>query len=325
MGYVTRMSGSCSQDIVLNLDAATVAAALSQDVDTTPLCVPTFITLRTSTQLSPRAAAVVHNSAKHRLEFSVQDVHKQEELTLLLAEIAVEELKIIEMLVGLLAGAAVYPQPQERSKSNFPWSSSRKTNATGGLHSHTGWLPASLDAKKKTKHGQLIKRITNEGHQGMETVRVRVDLHDNSSCTLGLRDANAAPQRCKSVVRNFVEYHEVAEEEGPPLHRFLQSMISTASLQEDTLAIINEVNALHLEEVTRVEQTDLENPVGLLQAKEYAQKKLKELSNSLDSRIASRGPAAQIVALILRRNVEKMRAINEMFFQATVLNATPDV
>eukprot|EP00971_Amphidinium_carterae_P071215 1408434-Amphidinium_carterae.1 len=66
------------------------------------------------------------------------------------------------------------------------------------------------------------------------------------------------------------------------------------------------------EEVAHKANVNLNNAIHMNQMRENARKQLTELADSLEERLGKRGPGATIVTLILKRNVEKMKLINEV-------------
>eukprot|EP00747_Dinoflagellata_sp_TGD_P168431 gnl/TRDRNA2_/TRDRNA2_194785_c0_seq1.p1 gnl/TRDRNA2_/TRDRNA2_194785_c0~~gnl/TRDRNA2_/TRDRNA2_194785_c0_seq1.p1 ORF type:complete len:293 (-),score=63.06 gnl/TRDRNA2_/TRDRNA2_194785_c0_seq1:120-998(-) len=140
-----------------------------------------------------------------------------------------------------------------------------------------------------------------------QLVAVKLKLGDEKEETLVIPEDKATSDNCKQIVNDFIEDNVILPTENTSLYRYVRSVVQRASMEKEVSAIVEEINNLRFE---RYAKTKPGEPTENLLTQSKAQ--LSTLASDLPSRIGQHGSGATVVTQILKRNIEKMKLINEM-------------
>mmetsp|Transcript_8001 Transcript_8001/g.17840 ORF Transcript_8001/g.17840 Transcript_8001/m.17840 type:complete len:327 (-) Transcript_8001:85-1065(-) len=289
--------------------------------------------MRTRSQLKPQRVDMNYDPAHQTIElahYAVDESHHGDEDSIALADIASVKVKDFTGAAGEEHYVwSLTRRSDELEQMSFEFQSREERDQWGyamrTLVNESGVvsLSGAVADHQNQRRGRTIKHIDPDKPEYGTIVQLRVELADGSAHILQVRDDQAAPQDCKKAVNQFIQENTVLDAEQHSLYRYVRSMVERVRLERDTQKIVDEINALHLEEVAHKSGVNINNAINMNQIKENARKQLSELSDNLESRLGKRGPGAAIVTMILRRNIEKMKMINEVYQKAAQAGIAP--
>lgn len=164
----------------------------------------------------------------------------------------------------------------------------------------------NFNEKEPMRPGKILKlEITFDrpfpDAQGKDktTAELLIDDYDMSNTKEKYNDL------LKESIKNAVREHNIASIEGPSLYRLVKAAVTRKKVRDEAEAIKNEIEDLHFDKHAEGHTLSPSTP---LQANEA----LDDLKREIPKRLGSAGVGIQLVTKILERNVEKMKAINEL-------------
>jgi len=145
--------------------------------------------------------------------------------------------------------------------------------------------------------------------------------------TLGLRELLAleVPEGCESaerlsrLVQGFVDKNSIMPEESTSLYRFVRNAVQRIVLERETEALVEEIGCQHLDVLMR-DRLAASGKGDIQEIRKEAMREaeynLRVLAEEVPRRIGQCGTGAAIVSMILQRNIEKMKLINDMTAKA---------
>lgn len=145
--------------------------------------------------------------------------------------------------------------------------------------------------------------------------------------TLGLRELLAleVPEGCESserlsrLVQGFVDNNAIMPNESTSLFRFVKNAVHRIVLERETEALVEEIGCQHLDVLMR-DRLAASGKGDIQEIRKAAMREaeynLRVLAEEVPKRIGQCGTGAAIVCMILQRNIEKMKLINDMTAKA---------
>lgn len=125
---------------------------------------------------------------------------------------------------------------------------------------------------------------------------------------LDVPQSSTKEQDTQRLVREFVRDNEIQPSEKLSLFRYVRTMVERAVTEQETKKLIEEINALHYENLAK----GLSSQGSIEEAVAGAKVKLDEIARSIPQRIGKRGTNSTIVGMILQRSTDKMKLVNDM-------------
>lgn len=125
---------------------------------------------------------------------------------------------------------------------------------------------------------------------------------------LEVPEALASAEDCKQLSREFIERSNILPAEWQSLYRYVRSVARRAQLEREAALIVEDINAEHFDRLGAESSGD----GGAQERAALADARLAALSEAIPHRLGEQGTGTAIVTTILRRNVAKMRLVNEL-------------
>mmetsp|Transcript_44748 Transcript_44748/g.83589 ORF Transcript_44748/g.83589 Transcript_44748/m.83589 type:complete len:313 (+) Transcript_44748:31-969(+) len=161
-----------------------------------------------------------------------------------------------------------------------------------------------------TKSFSRIRKVQLEEPRAGVLVAANFELASGELATLEIPESMADGKDLNSFVVDWVQQRCVQPSETTSLYRLVKSLLHRATLESKTADIIQRINACHFDNLLKEKNTS----DGLL-VLEWSKAQLREVSHDIPNLIGQQGTAASMTIQILQRNVEKMKAINDMAYR----------
>lgn len=167
------------------------------------------------------------------------------------------------------------------------------------------------------------KRITEvtlhePGPAVLATVQISLKDKKASQVMLHVPEARASVDDIKRITQDFVRENQVDPVESTSLYRFLRTVVQRALVEQETIAIVEEIKHKNLDVLVREADQKGSREGNVDDLKERAKEELLALKDQIQLRLGDQGTGATIVSLILRQNIEKMLHINELTAKAYI-------
>lgn len=203
------------------------------------------------------------------------------------------------------------PAGKDISHSSFQFSKQDVRNAWDhGLRSLlSGAVQSAKGSEVKVPSAKYkeIKQITLQKPKGGELVRIHVDLGD-AQADLVITREKASSDNCKTEATSFIDKNNILPTETTSLYRYMRSVVQRAQMEEEVSKIVKQINDQSLEEV---QKRNPGRPLNEMLNETKVQ--LENIARDVPQNVGQHGSGAAIVTQVLKRNVEKMKLINEMF------------
>jgi len=184
-------------------------------------------------------------------------------------------------------------------------------------------LQRNSSTQPKNKPQLDITSLSLEKPGGGRLVKVKVQMCQEKEAFLEVLDNQCSAEDVRSVTSHFVHQHNLIMHDAKSLYRYVMSLVSRARIHKDTLAIVKEINLLDLETMVN-DEANGEQVAEAIQAGvprhralfDKAQDSLDNLIENFDTRMLQQGPGAAIVVKLIRRNIQKMKIVNEQRIMA---------
>lgn len=182
-----------------------------------------------------------------------------------------------------------------------------------GLQQLQSGVVANARTQVKVPAGQYmsIKAIALQKPGPGQLVFIKIDLAEGKQKQVDLVVPTDKTSRdaCKHITDEFVEANLVLPTEKTSLYRYIRSVVQRAQMEKEVEVIVEEINSQSFEKLKSERSGESPSDDQLL---EQTKGKLTEIANSIPQRIGQHGSGATIVTQILKRNVDKMKLINDM-------------
>lgn len=167
-----------------------------------------------------------------------------------------------------------------------------------------------------------VKQLTLQQPRAGVLVMMKIELENSEEAPmLEVTEAECSPDDVKRLTNQFIDDHHILPTENTSLYRYIRSVVQRAQMERETAAIVEEINSQRFELMV---QDPKYSSVGKLSAEDSekivaeANAALAKIAEGIPKRIGQHGSGATIVNTILKRNVEKMKLINEMAAKVAV-------
>lgn len=147
----------------------------------------------------------------------------------------------------------------------------------------------------KSRFTSIVKLAINDASPEL-VASIKLDLASDEQVFLNVRKDTTSPEALKQVTQDFIEQHSIFPSEMPSLFRFVRAVVARVVMAAETTAIIDEINAQHLEELLK----DKGNRASVRDAMDCAMDTLRDLELELPSRIGRQGAGPLLVTQILK-------------------------
>eukprot|EP00397_Hematodinium_sp_SG-2012_P034606 GEMP01037129.1.p1 GENE.GEMP01037129.1~~GEMP01037129.1.p1 ORF type:complete len:308 (+),score=72.26 GEMP01037129.1:211-1134(+) len=162
-----------------------------------------------------------------------------------------------------------------------------------------------------------IKSIALQSGESGELMSVAVDLGKrHATFTVPIPQSNVDLEAFKTElwqkVVNFITENSILQTETMSLYRYIRCVVQRALMEKEVTTIIEDINNQNLE--TLMAKRGERQP-GVLDDKQLhqtAEKHLDVLAAELMERVGHHGSGATVVTQILKRNIEKMKLMNNL-------------
>lgn len=129
-------------------------------------------------------------------------------------------------------------------------------------------------------------------------------------CSLVINEGQTSSDACKELAVEFVERESILPTEQKSLYRYIRSVVQRAQMEKEVALIVDEVNNQSYDVLAAQNRgQDPEQIVGLAKAR------LNTILSQIPTRVGQHGSGASIATQVLKRNVEKMKIINDLAAQ----------
>jgi len=155
-----------------------------------------------------------------------------------------------------------------------------------------------------------IKAIALQNPRPGQLVSIGVDL-GGKQVDLVVSEKLASSDDCKRLATEFVEQNVILPTETTSLYRYIRSVVQRAQMESEVVKLVHEINAQNFDEVSksRSGQLTAEDSQQILNS---TRERLATLASEIPDRVGQHGSGATIVSQVLKRNIDKMKLINEM-------------
>lgn len=161
-----------------------------------------------------------------------------------------------------------------------------------------------------------IEKIELQQPQAGKVVSIKITLETSAEpVTLDIGEAETGSDACKRLTNQFIDDHSVLPTENTSLYRYIRSVVQRALMEKETKVIIDEINRLKFETLLKSPKyADLDKTLSANISKivNEGAHELQRISASIPTRIGQHGSGATVVNTVLKRNVEKLKLINEL-------------
>lgn len=182
-------------------------------------------------------------------------------------------------------------------------------NGLRSLHSGVAQSTKS-DVKVPSSQFLPIKSIALQKPSPGQVVNIKVDIGKEDvkrSADLVVLENQTGKEQCTQIAVDFVEQQSILPTETTSLYRYIRSVVQRAQMEKEVIAIVEEVNNQSFEKI--VAEKGNSDHAAIVEA---AKARLTTIYNQIPLRIGQQGSGATIVTQVLKRNIEKMKLINEM-------------
>lgn len=197
---------------------------------------------------------------------------------------------------------------KDKQEARNTWDQGLRSLLTGAVQSAKG-----TEVKVPGSKYKPIKAITLQKPLQGQVVRISVDLGDGDGhqVDLVIPENKTSSDECKRIATEFVENNVVLPTETTSLYRYIRSVVQRAQMETEVVKIVNEINAQNFDEVSKARTSQLSDAESK-QLLDKTNERLDNLKNEIPTRVGQHGSGATIVTQVLKRNIDKMRLINEM-------------
>jgi len=186
-----------------------------------------------------------------------------------------------------------------------------KSNVPGAAHSSMHPNP-----EVPTVTQQAVTEVALGEPPSGHVARIYLTLASKERCHLDIPE-RASPPQIKTLVQDFVEQHSIMPSESTSLYRLLRTVMQRIQVSRETHQIVEEIGSHRLDLLLPKGETNDGSSIERAKNEQVrAEKRLDELAAEIQTRIGDQGTAAPIVSMILKRNIDKMKAINDMIVKA---------
>lgn len=163
------------------------------------------------------------------------------------------------------------------------------------------YLPIKSIALQRPDPGQLVSIKLELGKEDGDVKR---------ECSLVIVEGKTDSDACKELAVQFVEDNSILPTEQKSLYRYIRSVVQRAQMEKEVALIVEEVNSQSFERLAAEQGSgDPQQIVALAKAR------LTTIYNQIPLRVGQHGSGASIATQVLKRNVEKMKIINDLAAQ----------
>lgn len=182
-------------------------------------------------------------------------------------------------------------------------------NGVRSLHSGAAHSTKS-EVKVPSSQFLPIKSIALQKPNPGQVVFIKVEIGKDEvkrTAELIVLESQTSSDASKQIAVDFVERNSILPTETTSLYRYVRSVVQRAQMEKEVIAIVDEVNSQSFERLV-AEKGHADHA----QIVESAKARLTTIYNQIPLRIGQHGSGATIVTQVLKRNIEKMKLINEM-------------
>jgi len=190
-------------------------------------------------------------------------------------------------------------------------------HALGGKDGWTRDQEVIIDAGTPSAEKNLITGFTSivlrsalKNNHVSTSPGVGANVYATSQVEFPIPEAKTDSASCKELVSDFVMQNFIVPAESASLYRLVRSLLSRVNIEKQADGLIKEIDLLRYPRLIEgcTTPTEVRNLIS------DADKKLHHLREEVQKRIGAHGPAAEMICMILERNIEKTRHHNRMAF-----------
>lgn len=164
-----------------------------------------------------------------------------------------------------------------------------------------------------TKSFSRIKKVRLEEPRAGVLVHARFELASGEEAVLEIPEHKADAKNLNHEIVKWVQDHCVQPSETTSLYRLVKSLVHRTTLESKTADVIQRINDCNFDKMLKAQGVSVEDQgMAVL---ELTKAHLREIENDIPTFIGEQGTAASMIVQILRRNVEKMKVINDLAYK----------
>jgi len=164
-----------------------------------------------------------------------------------------------------------------------------------------------------TKSFSRIKKVRLEEPRAGVLVHARFELASGEEAILEIPEHKADSKNLNNEIVKWVQGNCVQPSETTSLYRLVKSLVHRTTLESKTADVIQRINDCNFDKMLKAQGASVEDQgMAVL---ELTKAHLREIENDIPTFIGQQGTAATMITQILRRNVEKMKVINDLAYK----------
>jgi len=184
---------------------------------------------------------------------------------------------------------------------------------------HADGAKATSYVNTPATHEKTITDIVFREPRSGFLVRVELTLGVHERFALEVPEGSETPERISQLVQDFVSKNGIMATEGTSLFRLIRNAVQQVVVERETEVLVEEISCQHLDVLMRDRlaasgRGDVQEIRK--EAMREADRNLRVLAEEVPRRIGRCGTGAIVVSMILQRNIEKMKLINDMTAKA---------
>ncbi|CAJ1437710.1 unnamed protein product [Effrenium voratum] len=163
-----------------------------------------------------------------------------------------------------------------------------------------------------TRGFSRIKKVRLEEPRAGVLVAGRFELANGEEAMLEVTEEMADAKNLNSFIVEWVQQKCVQPSETTSLYRLVKSLVHRVTLDSKTADIIKRINDCHFDRMLQAQGKGTDQGHLVL---ELTKAHLREIDHEIPKIIGQQGTGASMIIQVLRRNVEKMKVINDLAFK----------
>jgi len=287
------------------------------------LVVPVTIKFRSSDSLSLKQASMQYDAYTRSLQLDFVSGIKQINIA------SIKSVKAMDYVEGTRVAYVIiltmkrkdedsqiseFYAPEEENIFHFPRAEDRDTWDTGLRYLLAALdVAATQDVSVPARGYSRIKKVKLDVPRAGVCMSARFELANGQEELMEVKpDAVHSKDGLKHFVVDWVQKCCVLPSETTSLYRLVKSLVHRAMLESKAADVIRRINECHFDHLLQANSETAFSATALLALQEAAKAKLGVLERELNGFVGQHGTAAFMVTQMLKRNVDKMKVINEL-------------